>query len=41
MSEDLSYSNGKVYTMYENACDKYIYGKFFFGSNKVVALDFE
>lgn len=41
MSEDLSYSNGKVYTMYENACDKYIYGKFFFGSNKVVALEFE
>lgn len=41
MSEDLSYSNGKVYTMYENACNKYIFGKFFFGSNKVVALDFE
>lgn len=39
MSEDLSYSNGKVYTMYENACNKYIFGKFFFASNKVVALD--
>ena len=41
MSEDLSYSDGKVYTMYENACNKYIFGKFFFASNKVVALDFE
>lgn len=38
MSEDLSYSNGKVYTMFESACDKYIFGKFFF-ANKVVGIE--
>lgn len=38
MSEDLSFSNGKVYTMFESACNKYIFGKFFF-ANKVVALE--
>ncbi len=38
MSEDLSYKDGKVYTMFESACDKYIFGKFFFAT-KVVALD--
>ena len=38
MSEDLSFSNGKVYTMFESACNKYIFGKFFF-ANKVVGLE--
>ena len=38
MSEDLSYSNGKVYTMFESACNKYIFGKFVF-ANKVVGLE--
>ena len=38
MSEDLSFSNGKVYTMFESACDKYIFGKFFF-ANKVVGFE--
>ena len=30
MAEDLSYSNGKVYTAFESACNKYIFGKLFF-----------
>ena len=38
MSEDLSFSNGKVYTMFESACNKYIFGKFFFAF-KVVGLE--
>ena len=38
MSEDLSFSNGKVYTMFESACNKYIFGKLFF-ANKVVGLE--
>lgn len=38
MSEDLSYSNGKVYVMFESACNKYIFGKLFF-ANKVVGLE--
>ena len=38
MSEDLSFSNGKVYTMFESACDKYIFGKLFFAFN-VVGLE--
>jgi hypothetical protein len=40
MSEDLDYYNGKFYTNFESACNKYIYGKFFLESNKIVALDF-
>ena len=38
MSEDLSFSNGKVYTMFESACNKYIFGKLFF-TNKIIALE--
>ena len=38
MSEGLDYSEGKIYTMYESACDKYIFGKFFF-ANYIVSLD--
>lgn len=38
MSEDLDYYNGKIVTQFESACNKYIFGKFFF-ANKVVALD--
>ena len=30
MTEDLSYANGKVYTLFESACNKYIFGKLFF-----------
>lgn len=30
MTEDLSYHDGYFYTMNESACDKYIFGKFFF-----------
>lgn len=40
MSEDLSYANGKVYCMTESACDKYIFGKFFF-ANSIYTLDVE
>ena len=38
MSEDLDYYDGKVITLFESACDKYIFGKFFF-ANKIVSLD--
>lgn len=40
MSEDLDYHNGKFYTNFESACNKYIYGKFILESDKIVALDF-
>ena len=44
MSEDLDvvkFSDGseKVITMYESACNKYIFGKFFF-ANYIAQLDF-
>ena len=38
MSEDLDYYDGKVITLFESACNKYIFGKFFF-ANKIVSLD--
>lgn len=38
MSEDLSYSDGKVYTAFESACNKYVFGKFFFAYS-FVSLD--
>lgn len=40
MSEDLDYNNGKFYTNYESASNKYIFGKFVISSDKIVALDF-
>lgn len=40
MSEDLSYANGKVYCLTESACNKYIFGKFFF-ANHIYTLDIE
>ena len=39
MGEDLDYYNGKVITLTESACNKYIYGKLFFAFD-IVALDF-
>lgn len=41
MSEDLDFYDGKFYTNFESSCNKYIFGKFFLDSNKIVALDFE
>ena len=41
MSEDLDYYNGKFYTNFESSSNKYIFGKFFFNSNKIVALNFD
>lgn len=38
MSEDLSYANDKVYCLTESACDKYIFGKFFF-AYEIYTLD--
>lgn len=38
MAEDLSYADGKVYCLTESACDKYIFGKFFF-ANSIYMLD--
>ena len=38
MSEDLSYYEGKVYTLTEAACNKYFLGKIFF-ANKINSLD--
>lgn len=40
MSEDLDYLNGKFYTNFESACNKYVFGKFFVNSDQIVALDF-
>jgi hypothetical protein len=41
MAEDLDYYNGKYYTNFESASDKYIYGKFFNYANKIVSLNIE
>lgn len=38
MSEDLDYYDGKVITVYENASNKYVFGKLFF-ANDVNAID--
>lgn len=38
MAEGLSVANEKVYCMTESACNKYIFGKFFF-ANKIFAFD--
>ncbi len=38
MAEGLDLYNGKVITMSESACNKYIFGKFFF-ANKIITLD--
>ena len=40
MSEDLSYYKGKVYSLTESACNKYILGKLFFAYN-IFSLDIE
>mgnify|MGYP003319314066 CR=1 FL=1 len=40
MSEDLSYYNGKVFTLTESACNKYILGKFFFAFD-IFSLEIE
>lgn len=40
MAEGLAYYNGKILTLTESACNKYIFGKFFF-ANKIVALDLD
>lgn len=40
MSEDMDYSNGKWITYTESACDKYIFGKFFF-SDYFYSLDWK
>lgn len=40
MSEDLSYANDKVYCLTESACNKYIFGKFFFAFN-IYAFDID
>ena len=40
MGEDLDFLNGKFYTNFESACNKYVYGKFFTNADKIVALDF-
>ena len=39
MSEGLDYRNGKVITLFESACNKYLFGKLF-GANKIVELEF-
>ena len=39
MSEGLDYRNGKVITLFESACNKYLFGKLF-GANKIVELKF-
>ena len=39
MAEGLDYYQGKIITLTESACNKYIFGKFFF-ANKIVLLDF-
>ncbi|MBE6133016.1 MAG: hypothetical protein E7180_06515 [Erysipelotrichaceae bacterium] len=38
MAEGLDYYQDKIITLTESACDKYIFGKFFF-ANKIVLLD--
>ena len=39
MSEGLAYLDGRVITLTESACNKYIFGKFFF-ANKIVSIGF-
>ena len=39
MAEGLGYYKGQVITLFESACNKYIFGKFFF-ANKIVSVDF-
>lgn len=39
MSEDMDWYNGKILTLSESACNKYIFGKFFFADD-IVALGF-
>jgi hypothetical protein len=39
MAEDLTYKDGKVITLSESACNKYIFGKFFFAYD-IVGLNF-
>ena len=41
MSEELDYYNGNIYTNFESACNKYIFGKFFADADKIVAIDIE
>ena len=41
MAEDLDYHDGKFYTNFESSCNKYIFGKLFISSNKIVALNVE
>ena len=36
-SEGLEYYDGKIITLYESACNKYVFGKLFF-ANKIVDL---
>ncbi len=40
MGEDVDVSGGEVYTLFESASDKYIFGKFFF-ADRIVKLRFE
>ncbi len=40
MGEDVDYYNGQIITLTESACNKYLFGKFFF-ANQIVAIDFE
>jgi len=40
MGEDVDVSDGRVYTLFESASDKYIFGKFFF-ADRIVSLRFE
>ena len=40
MSEDLDYLNGKFYTNFESSSNKYVFGKLFNYSDKIVSLDF-
>ena len=37
MTEDLSYANGRVYTLFESACNKYLFGKLF-GAFEIASL---
>lgn len=40
MAEGLDYYKGKILTLTESACNKYVFGKFFF-ANDIVALDLD
>lgn len=39
MSEDLDYRDGKFYTNFESASNKYIFGKFFTNADQIVSLN--